>query len=266
MFTHGTRPRTRRALWCCAAGGESRAVALVLAGVLAGATGPVLASPSRGAASGAEMSAALESHLPPVELEPWCEAPGRGVAGWPAQASPALIRDMISARLAEEGVPRPRRVGETLVATARKHDLDPLLIVALIEVESGYQSRARSAAGALGLLQVRPATAKEVAAERGLAWRGSAQLLEPETNVRLGTLYLAELLDQFDDLEHALAAYNRGPAAISRALSGGGAVPRMYVERVSQAYEDLRVEIDAKLPGGFESLATTQEPERSLES
>ncbi len=213
-----------------------------------------------------ESLAAFEARVPPVELEPWCEAPGRAVGGFPVATSPSQMRDVIASLLAEEGVPRPRRVGDTIVTTARKHDLDPLLIVALIEVESGYRTRARSAAGALGLLQVRPATAREVAAERGLAWRGPAALLEPETNVRLGTLYLAELLDQFDDLEHALAAYNRGPAAISRTLNGGGTVPRSYVERVSQAYEDLREEIDTKLPGGFESLATALEPGRSLQS
>ncbi len=266
MLARANRLRTPLALWRCAAGGESRAAALVLAAILAAATGPVLASQGPGTVTVPESFAAGEGRVPSVELEPWCEAPGRAVAGFPAITSPTQMRDLIASILAAEGVPRPRRVGDTIVTTARKHDLDPLLIVALIEVESGYRTRARSTAGALGLLQVRPATAKEVAVERGLAWRGAAALLEPETNVRLGTLYLAELLDQFDDLEHALAAYNRGPAAISRTLSGGGAVPRSYVERVSQAYEDLREEIDAKLPGGFEPPTTTPEPGSSLQS
>jgi soluble lytic murein transglycosylase len=146
--------------------------------------------------------------------------------------------------LRRESVPRARHVGAELVATARRHDVDPMLIVALMEIESGFRPGAKSAVGALGLLQVRPATAREVAEHGGLQWAGPAELYVPEVNVRLGILYLAELLDQFDDLEHALAAYNRGPAAVSRALSGGNPLPREFVERVWQTYQDLRAEIE----------------------
>ena len=183
----------------------------------------------------------------PLDLEPWCEAPSRRVMSWPSEPPRALLESLLAEHLAREGVPRARRVTAVLVATAMRHDVDPMLVVSLMEVESGYRPGARSSAGALGLLQVRPATAREVAEHRGLQWNGPAQLFIPEVNVRLGILYLADLLDQFDDLEHALAAYNRGPNAVSRALSEGAPVPREFARRVDQAYQDLRSEIQADL-------------------
>ena len=190
---------------------------------------------------------AQRSNGEPLDFEPWCEAPSRSLVSWTGGPPRALLESLLADHLARGGVPRARRVTSVLVSTAMKHGVDPLLVVSLMEVESGYRPGARSAAGALGLLQVRPATAREVAEQRGLAWSGPAQLFVPEVNVRLGTLYLADLLDQFDDLEHALAAYNRGPTAVSRALSEGGAVPREFAARVTQAYQDLRAEIQADL-------------------
>ncbi len=85
--------------------------------------------------------------------------------------------------------------------------VDPFLLAALIRQESGFNPRARSPAGALGLMQLMPATA------RGLQRRVSRrQLLSPKTNIRLGVKYFQGLLTRFDnDAELALAAYNAGP-------------------------------------------------------
>ncbi len=222
--------------------------ALLFAAAWTAATSLTMAAAARWSFSAEPAFARIErSTGGPLELEPWCEAPRRNVLSWPNPPPRALLEAMLADRLAREGVPRARRVTSELVSTALRHDVDPLLIVGLMEVESGYRSGARSPAGALGLLQVRPATAREVAEHRGLEWNGPAQLFVPEVNVRLGILYLADLLDQFDDLEHALAAYNRGPSAVSRVLSEGGPVPRDFAERVSRAYQELRLEVQAEL-------------------
>jgi soluble lytic murein transglycosylase-like protein len=94
---------------------------------------------------------------------------------------------------------------------ALKHGIDPALVHAVIATESNYQPRATSRVGARGLMQVMPATARD------LGVRSAAALFDPTQNVEAGVKYLKSLLDRFDgDLPTALAAYNAGPGAVSK--------------------------------------------------
>ena len=91
----------------------------------------------------------------------------------------------------------------------QKAKVDPLLAASLIRQESGFNERARSPAGAMGLMQLMPATARRM--ERV----SRAELFDARTNIRLGTRYFSSLLDRFDgDAELALAAYNAGPERV----------------------------------------------------
>jgi len=91
----------------------------------------------------------------------------------------------------------------------QKAKVDPLLAASLIRQESGFNERARSPAGAMGLMQLMPATARRM--ERV----SRAELFDPRTNIRLGTRYFSSLLERFDgDAELALAAYNAGPERV----------------------------------------------------
>jgi soluble lytic murein transglycosylase-like protein len=108
--------------------------------------------------------------------------------------------------------------------------LDPKLVQAVIQVESGYNHRARSQKGAMGLMQLMPATASLYRVE---------DPYDPEENVRGGTRYLRHLVDRFPGrLDLAVAAYNAGPAAVERY---GGIPPyretRDYVRRVLALYQ-----------------------------
>jgi soluble lytic murein transglycosylase len=76
-----------------------------------------------------------------------------------------------------------------------------------------------SSAGAMGLMQVTPATAKQISKKHGLRYRNKAQLLVAQENIRFGTVYLRELLDDFDQNPVMVsAAYNAGPNAVGRWL------------------------------------------------
>jgi soluble lytic murein transglycosylase-like protein len=127
-------------------------------------------------------------------------------------------------------------VARTIVVEARRHSLEPTLVLAVMHVESRFYNFAVSPVGAIGLMQVMPATGAELAARLGVHWVGPQTLFEPTTNVRLGVAYLRELSDRYGRLETALAAYNWGPGRIDRRLRLGTALPAQYPNLVLEAY------------------------------
>ena len=99
-------------------------------------------------------------------------------------------------------------------ATAR--NLDPYLVAALIAQESTFDPKARSAANAWGLMQMVPATGRRLARSLGIRRFSTTMLTDPETNIRLGTLYFSRLVEQFGGAHYALASYNAGENRVER--------------------------------------------------
>lgn len=133
--------------------------------------------------------------------------------------------------------PPPRRsrssdFDELIEEVANDHEVDPALVKAVVAAESNFETRAVSRAGALGLMQLMPATAAEL---------GVRAPFEPAQNVRAGTQYLKMMLDRYDAVEIALAAYNAGPQTVDRHQ---GVPPyketRAYVARVLRYYSKYR--------------------------
>lgn len=135
-------------------------------------------------------------------------------------------------------------------AFSAEYGVDAALVNAVIECESGGRVQAVSRAGAVGLMQVMPATARAVCAEIGLPAPSRLDLFDPEINIRVGTYYLAKMLRRFGDVHLALAAYNAGPGNVTRwmgehpRLDGPGVVrraafgeTRAYVDRVLKAWK-----------------------------
>jgi soluble lytic murein transglycosylase len=111
----------------------------------------------------------------------------------------------------------PLAYWEIIQTKAREAEIDPYLVVALIRQESLFDTRARSSAAALGLMQLLSTTATRVAKQLGLTAPSSEKLLEPELNVTLGTHYLQNLLQRYsNNWFKAIAAYNAGEAAVDR--------------------------------------------------
>jgi len=119
-----------------------------------------------------------------------------------AGASPVA---QLSAR-ARSGPPSPQEVREALHAAALEHGLAPEFVEAVALAESGLRADARSHKGAIGVMQLMPATAAELGVDP-YQWR---------ENVEGGVRYLREQIDRFGDLELALAAYNAGPTRVER--------------------------------------------------
>jgi soluble lytic murein transglycosylase-like protein len=130
---------------------------------------------------------------------------------------------------------------DLIVEHARRHDIRPDLVRAVVQVESGFNPRALSPKGAQGLMQLMPATAREL---------GVGNAFDPEENVRGGVQYLRQLLDRYgNDEQLALAAYNAGPGAVDRY---GETVPpyaetQRYVTKVSQAAGESLAAVAARI-------------------
>jgi soluble lytic murein transglycosylase-like protein len=154
---------------------------------------------------------------------------GGGEVGTPASQVRGFVPDEV---LDEVAAPAGTRAElEALAAdVARRHGLDPALVLAVAAVESGFQPKAVSRKGAQGLMQLMPDTATSL---------GVADAFDPETNLEGGSRYLAELITLYGgDLTKALAAYNAGPGAVKR---HGGVPPysetRAYVKKVLERYK-----------------------------
>lgn len=128
-------------------------------------------------------------------------------------------------------VSSPQTINAFILAAATEHGVDPLLIKAIIKAESNFDPYAVSAKGAQGLMQLMPATAKDLQV---------ADPFDPLANIAGGTKYLRSLLDSYDgDVALSLAAYNAGPGNVK------GAVPdiretKFYVSKVIGTYQSYR--------------------------
>lgn len=142
------------------------------------------------------------------------------------------VKRFVQARQGDLSEADARRLTRTILNEAHRASLDPRLIIGLIHVESSGNPMAKSKVGALGLMQLRPDTARAMARDLGLEWAGSESLYDANLNVVLGVRYLSRLIDRFGDIDIALAAYNWGPTRIARVIRRGNAIPQDYTRSV----------------------------------
>lgn len=133
-------------------------------------------------------------------------------------------------------------VKQHLEAAAVAQSLDPAFVIAVAAAESAFNVKAVSRKGALGLMQVMPATAERYGVAARPSSEGEHAAMEPKVNAQIGTRYLADLLRMFDgDKELALAAYNAGEGAV---IKHGRRIPpypetQQYVEKVMRFYRGM---------------------------
>jgi len=155
-------------------------------------------------------------------------AGARGRACTEALEERGIFRVGRSANVPADRLDYPPAYPEAVLDAARREGLSPSLIWAIMRQESAYMRGVRSKAGAIGLLQLMPATASRLAG----APVTEQDLYDSDRNVRLGARYLRALVAEFGDARAAAAAYNAGEEAVRRWIRDFGPVNDFWVERI----------------------------------
>lgn len=131
-----------------------------------------------------------------------------------------------------DALPLKHSLDPVIEKAAKIHDVDPDLIKSVIQVESNFRPESTSSAGAMGLMQLMPGTAKDL---------GVKNPYDPVENIMGGTKYLKGLLDRYGgNTSLALAAYNWGAGNVEKNLNKMPTETRNYISRVTQFYRDIK--------------------------
>ncbi len=175
--------------------------------------------------------------------------------------SAMLLNHKLFLRVAQH--PNLGRYKSLIDANAKTHGLEPSLVKAMIAVESAFEPQAVSPKGALGLMQIMPATGERYGVAANVKRTLEQQLFDPATNLRIGTRYMRDLLQRFgQDLDLALAAYNAGEGAVEQY---GRTIPpypetRDYVVLVQQFEAFYRPPLPSPPPPALTPARVTLKP------
>lgn len=180
------------------------------------------------------------AHFAPTQLDSrYSMVIGDDVAARPPQAKvPGKTTPSASLLTWLDIAPEVKRLQPWVREAAQRHGVDSELINSLIAVESGFDARAVSPRGAIGLMQLMPATVERYLKKADGAPDVAQRLAEPRTNILVGTRLLADLLKRHGRIDLALAAWSAGDGAVKR--SGGELPPidetRAHVQQVLELY------------------------------
>jgi hypothetical protein len=130
---------------------------------------------------------------------------------------------------------------------------DPFLVLAVMQVESVFKPfalgryRNLELSGALGLMQLKPETAREIGRDLGIIITGDKDLFRPEINMVIGVAYLTKLISSFKSFKLGLLAYNQGPGVVKEHLTGKQPLSMKYYQRVLRSYYNLKKSAQAQM-------------------
>lgn len=176
----------------------------------------------------------------------------------PEKKVAAIFLDHLDRKLSRK---EAMELASHLINLSWEYRFDPALILSVIEVESTFRTEVVSPAGAIGLMQIMPATASAVAGWLGLPYKGPESLKDPKINLHIGVAYLAHLRDRYEGLSpyYHIAAYNIGPARLDQLRSRKNFKPvktKEYYEKIRRGVPSWRYYRASNFwdkPGGHEN-------------
>ncbi|MGZ3775644.1 MAG: lytic transglycosylase domain-containing protein [Pseudobdellovibrionaceae bacterium] len=161
----------------------------------------------------------------------------RGFEGQTALGS--MIHRNVQNSLSPKWKAHASNITRTIIRESTKYSLDPVFVLAVIKTESKFNPLAVGRFGEIGLMQIKPDTAKWIAKKYKIPWKGKTTLREPSANIRIGIAYMNYLRTEFNGKAHKyVSAYNMGPRNVRRLL-GKHMKPAEYSSRVMKNYTDL---------------------------
>ncbi len=150
-------------------------------------------------------------------------------AGYP---SVDTVANILATRNSKFSRIKARRLAHDILGLCQRYGFTPGFILGLIHVESNFDPKIESFAGAVGLMQIKPSTGKAVAERLKMKWRGRATLENPHHNLQIGMAYLHELRERLPHRIQYVTAYNWGPTRIERFVRGKRRLPLDYYKKV----------------------------------
>jgi soluble lytic murein transglycosylase-like protein len=179
-----------------------------------------------------------------------------------------LVRDaLIDASSGKISSDQAQVIAKEIDRNAQLYNFDPLLILAVVLTESEGKSWAvgklssGTPSGALGVMQVQPATARQIAMRLGIEVPDDMDLLDPAFNLTVGVAYLLQMVHRFSDLRLGIMAYNVGATGLDAGLRGETVLPEEYYRKVYSKYQLLLRKLQPQAPPG--SVAGTQQAHKS---
>lgn len=162
-----------------------------------------------------------------------------------------LVFKKIETSMSAEWKPKIPEITQMLIGECEKQALDPIFVLAVIQTESQFNSRAKGTSGEIGLMQILPRTAEWISKKYKIPWRGDNSLYDPATNIKIGIAYFAFLRSDFESRAyHYLPAYNMGPKNLRKINRSIGSVnlqgepqKRDYAVRVMKNYSIIYQEM-----------------------
>jgi soluble lytic murein transglycosylase len=148
----------------------------------------------------------------------------------------SFVQTAIHRALHKEWKHSSKTISKVILQQSRKYQFDPIFLLAVIENESNFNPEAIGSAGEIGLMQLKPETARWIANKYNLPWNGPESLFDPITNIQIGSAYLSYLREEFkSESQLYIAAYNMGSTNVYRAM-GRQILPQTYSRKVMRKY------------------------------
>lgn len=201
------------------------------------AIGLVLLGPLGLWVAGAPQPEGLEENRVVAEQSTATSAQDEVARAWAARELERQREDVIAQLATEFAV--DTALAESIHDAAVEEQIDPKVAFGLVRAESSFRTKAVSPVGAVGLTQLMPSTARWL-----VPGTTRKDLMEPETNLRVGFKYLRRLIDQYEgDEKLALTAFNRGPGTVNRLLKRGRNPDNGYAEKVLTGESERHVRL-----------------------